>query len=440
MRWRAIIMTTYHFIGIKGSGMSALAQILHDMNLTVQGSDVEKRFFTQIPLENKGIPIYPFQKNNIKKDQTLIASAAYGEDNVEVKEAQELGIPVQRYPYFLGQFLEQFTSIAVAGSHGKTSTTGLLSHVLGAYKPTSYLIGDGTGKGEENSSFFVFEACEYRRHFLQYEPDYAIMTNIDFDHPDYFKDIDDVVSAFQKMATKVKKGIVACGDDEHLQTLNAPVPIMYYGIDGKYDFNADNIQYDENGTTFDVQIRGDRYGTFTIPGYGRHNVLNALGVIALCHYEEVPASVMKEQLASFPGVKRRFTEKKFGQQILVDDYAHHPTEIRATLESAQQKYPGREIVAVFQPHTFSRTQTFLDEFAESLKAADHVYLCDIFGSAREQKGSLTIEDLQDKIPGSAIISEEDIHQLTSHENGVLLFMGAGDIQKFQDAYEKSKTD
>ncbi|SDH31116.1 UDP-N-acetylmuramate--L-alanine ligase [Alteribacillus persepolensis] len=429
-------MTTYHFIGIKGSGMSALAQILHDMNFTVQGSDVEKRFFTQLPLENKGIPILPFQKENIKDNQTLIASAAYGEENDEVKEAMRRGIPVQKYPVFLGDFLEQFTSVAVAGSHGKTSTTGLLAHVLGAYKPTSYLIGDGTGKGEENSSFFVFEACEYRRHFLQYEPDYAIMTNIDFDHPDYFTDMEDVVSAFEEMAAKVKKGIVACGDDEYLQTLNAPVPIMYYGIDGKYDFNADNIHYDENGTTFDLHIRGDRIGTFTIPGFGRHNVLNALGVIALCHYEEVPASVIKEQLASFPGVKRRFTEKTFGTQILVDDYAHHPTEIKATLESAQQKYPGREIVAVFQPHTFTRTQTFLEEFAESLQAADSVYLCDIFGSAREDKGTLTIEDLQEKVPGSHIITENDVNQLAAHKDGVLLFMGAGDIQKFQQAYEE----
>ncbi|RSL34246.1 UDP-N-acetylmuramate--L-alanine ligase [Salibacterium salarium] len=430
-------MTTYHFIGIKGSGMSALAQILHDMKCNVQGSDVEKRFFTQKPLETKGIPILPFQKENIKKGQTLIASPAYGEDNQEIKEAKELDIPVHRYPTFLGEFLEQFTSIAVTGSHGKTSTTGLLAHVIGEYKPTSFLIGDGSGKGEEDSNFFVFEACEYRRHFLQYKPDYAIMTNIDFDHPDYFKDVDDVVSAFDEMAKNVKKGIVACGDDEYLQTLNAPVPIMYYGIDGKYDFNADNIQTDEQGTTFDVKIRGDRYGTFTIPSYGRHNVLNALGVIAICHYEEVPASVMKEQLVSFPGVKRRFTEKEVDNQVLIDDYAHHPTEIRATLESAQQKYPGRDVIAVFQPHTFSRTKAFLEDFADSLRAADRVYLCDIFGSAREEDGALSIEDLQERIPDSKIITEEEVDQLKSHEDGILLFMGAGDIQKFQQAYENS---
>ncbi|SFM07942.1 UDP-N-acetylmuramate--L-alanine ligase [Salibacterium qingdaonense] len=429
-------MTTYHFIGIKGSGMSALAQILHDMKYNVQGSDVDKQFFTQLPLERKGIPIFPFQKENISDDQHVIASPAYGESNPEIKEAQDRSMEIHRYPSFLGGFLQQFTSIAVTGSHGKTSTTGLLAHVIGAYKPTSYLIGDGSGKGEEESSYFVFEACEYRRHFLHYEPDYAVMTNIDFDHPDYFEDVDDVIRAFEEMARNVKKGIVACGDDEYLQTLNVPVPIVYYGIEGKYDFNAENIQTDELGTTFDVKIRGDRLGTFTIPGYGRHNVLNALGVIALCHYEEVPAEVIKEQLASFPGVKRRFTEKEAGSQTLIDDYAHHPTEINATIEAARQKYPNRDIIAVFQPHTFSRTRAFLDAFAKSLRQADQVYLCDIFGSAREEDGALSIEDLQNQIPGARVITEDEVDSLGVHENGILLFMGAGDIQKFQAAYEK----
>lgn len=428
-------MSNYHFIGIKGSGMSALAQILHDMNHTVQGSDVEKAFFTQQPLEKKNISILPFRADNIQEGQTVVASAAYGDTHEEVKKAKQSGLEVHSYPQFLGEFLQSFTSIAVAGSHGKTTTTGLLAHVLEAYKPTSYLIGDGTGKGMENSRFFTFEACEYRRHFLNYVPDYAIMTNIDFDHPDYFSDVDDVVQAFNEMAQKVKKGIVACGDDEHLQKLHAPVPIVYYGIEGKHDFNAENISVDENGTHFDVQIRGDRFGHFTIPGYGNHHILNALAVIAICHYEEVPAFIIREQLASFSGVKRRFTEKISGSQVLIDDYAHHPTEIRATIESAKQKYPNRPVAAVFQPHTFSRTKAFLDDFADSLQMADYVYLCDIFGSAREQDGSLSIDDLKQRIPGATIIREDGVQVLETHNDAVLLFMGAGDIQKFQSAYE-----
>ncbi|SDI79009.1 UDP-N-acetylmuramate--L-alanine ligase [Natribacillus halophilus] len=429
-------MTSYHFIGIKGSGMSALAQILHDMDETVQGSDVDKYFFTQNPLEERGIPVYSFHKQNVSPEHTIVASAAYNDDNEEIEEAKTHGLAVKGYPTFLGELASRFTSIAVTGTHGKTSTTGLLSHVLGSYRPTSYLIGDGTGKGEKDSSFFVFEACEYRRHFLNYHPDYAIITNIEYDHPDYFKDIGDVVDAFDEMAAQVNKAIIACGDDEYLQTLNAPVPIVYYGIEGNHDFTAENITSDENGTTFEVTIRGDYYGTFTIPGFGDHSVLNALAVIALCHYEEMPQATIKEQLANFPGVKRRFTEKEWGSQRLVDDYAHHPTEIKATIEAARAKFPDRDLVTVFQPHTFTRTVTFLEEFADVLKCADHVYLCEIFGSTREHQGQTTSEDLRDLIPGARLLREPDVETLAGHKESVLLFMGAGDIQKYQKAYEE----
>ncbi|TWI56931.1 UDP-N-acetylmuramate--L-alanine ligase [Halalkalibacter nanhaiisediminis] len=429
-------MGNYHFIGIKGSGMSALAQILHDMNEHVQGSDVEKQFFTQRPLEQKGIPLYPFDRNNIKHDQQIIVSAAYGEDHEEVQRANELGLNVKKYPTFLGEFIQQFTSVAVTGSHGKTSTTGLLSHVLGSAFPTSYLIGDGTGKGEEDSTYFVFEACEYRRHFLNYKPDYCIMTNIDFDHPDYFKDVQDVFSAFQEMAMQVKKAIVACGDDEYLQGIHANVPVVYYGFGEDNDFQARNVEATAEGSKFDVYVRNNLYGTFIIPGYGKHSVLNALAVIALCHYENVSADVVATHLKTFQGVKRRFSEKKIGNQILIDDYAHHPTEIAATIEATKQKYPTHKVVAIFQPHTFTRTKTFLNEFAESLKQADAVFLCDIFGSARENTGSLTINDLIELIPGATLATEDSIEVLKEHEDSVLLFMGAGDIQKFQQAYEQ----
>ncbi|KMK77810.1 UDP-N-acetylmuramate--L-alanine ligase [Alkalihalobacillus pseudalcaliphilus] len=432
-------MNTYHFIGIKGSGMSALAQILHDMNQQVQGSDVEKNFFTQVPLEKKGIPLLPFNPENIQGGQTLIASAAYGQDHPEIKKAHELGMDVKPYPKFLGDFISNFTSIAVTGSHGKTSTTGLLSHVLGASKPTSYLIGDGTGKGKEDSEYFVFEACEYRRHFLNYKPDYCIMTNIDFDHPDYFKNVEDVFTAFQEMAMQVNKAIVACGDDRYLQEMHANVPVVFYGFNSDNDFQARNLERTDVGMQFDVYVRNNLYGTFIVPGFGEHNVLNALAVIAICHYENISADVVEPHLKTFAGVKRRFTEKVIGQQILIDDYAHHPTEIAATIQATKNKYPDKQVIAVFQPHTFTRTKTFLTEFAESLSKADQVYLCDIFGSARENQGQLTIHDLQEKIPGAKLIDDGDMSVLRSYNQGVVLFMGAGDIQKYQQAYEELLT-
>jgi len=428
-------MTIFHFVGIKGSGMSALAQVLHDMGYQVQGSDVEKRYFTQEALEKKGIDIYPFNEENIQPGMIIIAGNAFPDTHPEIERANQLGLPVIRYHKFIGDFLKNFTSIAVTGAHGKTSTTGLLSHVLEIAKPTSYLIGDGTGKGMKDSDFFVFEACEYRRHFLAYAPDYCIMTNIDFDHPDYFANVEDVFSAFQEMAWQVKRGIIAYGDDEHLQKIQARVPVLYYGFGDENDFQARNIEKTTEGTRFDCFVRNTFYSSFFIPSFGDHNVLNALAVITLCHYEGIDVELIKEGLETFHGVKRRFTEKKIGDQVLIDDYAHHPTEIKATIQAAKQKYPDKEIVAVFQPHTFTRTQTFLDEFAQVLIEADHVFLCEIFGSARENAGQLSSADLKERIDGSKILSEENISELAKFDNSVILFMGAGDIQKFQRAYE-----
>jgi len=415
--------------------MSALAQILHDIGYEVQGSDVEKRFFTQQALEDAGIKILPFNRENIHPGLTVIAGNAFPDTHEEIDEAMKRGIPVIRYHKFLGEFLKNFTSVAVTGAHGKTSTTGLLAHVMHEIKPTSYLIGDGTGKGVPGAEYFVFEACEYRRHFLSYHPDYAIMTNIDFDHPDYYANIDDVFSAFQEMALQVKKGIIAYGDDEQLQKIQAKVPVVFYGFEEGNDFQARNIVTEPQGTKFDVVVRNNFYGTFEIPSFGNHNVLNALGVIALCQYEGIEKEAVETHLKTFHGVKRRFTEKEIGTQIIIDDYAHHPTEIKATIDAARKKYPERELVAVFQPHTFSRTQAFLTEFAESLNLADRVFLCDIFGSAREHHGKLSIYDLQEKVSGSQIIKEEDMSPLLGIENSVILFMGAGDIQKYQKAYE-----
>jgi UDP-N-acetylmuramate--alanine ligase len=428
-------MTLFHFTGIKGAGMSSLAQILHDSENEVQGSDVEKWFFTEDPLHERKIPVLKFDENNIKSGMTIIAGNAFPDSHPELIRAKELGIEVIRYHDFLGEYMEKFISVGVTGSHGKTSTTGLLAHVLSGHSPTSYLIGDGTGSGPAESEYFVFEACEYKRHFLAYEPDYAIMTNIDFDHPDYFKDLADVMDAFGEMALRVKKALIACGDDRHLQKIQANVPVVYYGFDESNDFAAKNVTKTVEGSTFDVFVRNEFYHAFTIPLAGDHAILNSLGVIALCHYEGVKASIIQERLSTFHGVKRRFSVMETDGRILVDDYAHHPTEIQATLQSAKQKYPDKEIVAIFQPHTFTRTAALLKEFAESLSTANHVYLCDIFGSAREQAGNLTINDLIKKIPGAKHLDLDDNEALEAHGNAVYLFMGAGDVQKYMTAFK-----
>lgn len=420
--------------------MSALAQIIQDLHDDVQGSDVEKRFFTQQALEDRQIKLLPFDRRNIKTGQVVIAGNAYSDQHEEVVRAKELGVPVYRYYDFLGTLADRYTSIAVTGTHGKTSTTGLLAFVFRQFAPTTYLIGDGSGHGESDGRYFIWESCEYKRHFLHSSPDYCIMTNIEFDHSDYYRDLADVVSAFQALASKIKKGIFYCGDRAEFKTIQAAVPMVSYGFNPSNDFQAQNVQFleDRSGAEFDVYAHGTFYEHFKIRSYGHHNVLNALAVIALCCRLDVPSALIKERLALFQGVKRRFAEQRLAEtdQMMIDDYAHHPTEIRVTIEAAREKYPDRKIVAIFQPHTYSRTMTFMDEFSKALDTGDAVYLCDIFGSAREKSGKLSIHDLQDRIPGSQILHNSNLADLTHYRHAVLLFMGAGDIQKYQRAYRE----
>ncbi len=429
--------TVYHFVGIKGTGMSAMALILHDRGQKVQGSDIEQYTFTQRGLEQAGIKILPFDVNNIHEGLTVIAGNSFTDDHPEIKKARDMGLTVYRYHEFLGQMIQGKTSIGVSGAHGKTSTTGLLSHVLSGIAPTDYLIGDGTGKGVPNARFFVYEADEYRRHFLATKPDYAIMTNIDFDHPDYYKSIDDVQSAFQSFADQTQKGIFAWGDDKRLRQLKAHVPVYYYGLNESDDFRAVDVKRTTSGSSFRVMFKGKDLGEFTVPLFGEHNIFNSLAVIAVAYSEDVDLDEIRRELKTFSGVKRRFAERKVADMTIIDDYAHHPSEIKATLDAARQEYPNKKIVAVFQPHTFSRTIALMDDFAKSLDLADEVFLTSIYSSPREHSGKVSSEDLGKKLhKGGRIVSVDNMSPLLDYHNDVVIFMGAGDIQKYETAYEE----
>lgn len=429
----------YYFIGIKGSGMSALALILHDQGYQVSGSDIDEYTFTQKPLEEAEIQIYSFDTANIKPGMTVIRGNSFEDDQVEVAAALAMAneLTILTYPDMVEQLITQYTSIGVAGAHGKTSTTGLLSHVLSGIAPTSYLIGDGTGKGVPNARFFIFEADEYRRHFKDYTPDYAIMTNIDFDHPDYYTGIDDVRSAFEDFGNNVKKGIFAWGDDEQLRKINVSVPVYYYGTNPETDdFYATNIKRSTKGSSFDAYYHEEFLGNFKVPLFGQHGVLNTLAVVAVSYFEEIETQLIQEELLTFQGVKRRFTEKHIGPVTIIDDYAHHPSEITATIDAARQKYPDRKLTAVFQPHTFSRTIAYQDDFAKALDLADNVFLTEIFASARETAGEISSADLGKKISKfEGIVSPTEVAPLLADEDGVFVFMGAGDLQMTEFAFE-----
>ena len=431
---------TFHFIGIKGAGMSALALMLHQMGHSVQGSDVEKYYFTQRGLEQAGIKILPFSEENLTGEQILIAGNAFKpENNVEIAYADVQGYNYQRYHDFLGEFMRDFVSMGVAGAHGKTSTTGILSHVLSNITDTSYLIGDGTGRGSKGAKYFVFESDEYERHFMPYHPEYSIITNIDFDHPDYFTGLEDVFNAFNDYAKQISKALFIYGEDPELRRITAKAPIYYYGFEEEgNDFVASDLLRSTTGSTFSVHFRGEDLGQFQIPSFGRHNIMNATAVVGLLYIAGFDLDLVREHLKTFGGVKRRFTEKIVNDTVIIDDFAHHPTEIIATLDAARQKYPSKEIVAVFQPHTFTRTIALLDEFADALNQADAVYLAQIYGSAREvDHGDVKVEDLEAKIiKKSGVITAENVSPLLDHDNAVYVFMGAGDIQTYEYSFER----
>ncbi|AMB99593.1 UDP-N-acetylmuramate--alanine ligase [Aerococcus urinaehominis] len=433
----------YFFIGIKGSGMSALALILHQMGYQVAGSDVADYFFTQKGLDEAGIDIVSFDPDHIQPGMVAIAGNAYKDDHPQIERAKVLGLEVTRYHYFLGNLIKDFTSVAITGSHGKTSTTGLMAHVMSGMANTNYLIGDGTGYGQAGADFFVLEADEYRHHFLAYHPNYAIFTNIDFDHPDFYKDIDQVYAANLNFAKQVKDKVIAFGGDERLRSFrDEGIDVWYYGLEADNEIQARNIIRDVHGSHFDVYIQGEKYGHFDIPSFGKHSVLNALAVIGFCYLEGFSADQVAQELVSFAGVKRRFSEKEIAGTVLIDDYAHHPSEIIATIDAARQKYPDKQLVAVFQPHTYSRTLALLDEFSQALDLADAVFLCDIFASARESDTHIvSIQDLANRVTKPVqVLDGQDFQDLLAYQGQVVLFMGAGDVMKYGNAYADQLTD
>ncbi len=431
----------YHFIGIKGSGMSALAQIMKNLGYDVQGSDVETHFFTEEGLVKDGIKILPFDENNIHENMKIVRGATFTDDHPEVKRAKELGLNIYSYADMVGSLTRKFKTICIAGCHGKTTTTSMMAHVLNQIKGANYLIGDGTGYSNKENEFFILESCEYRRHFLAYTPYYAIITNIDLDHVDYFKDINDVVDAYNEFANKAEKMVIACGDDPYTHYLDINKPIFYYGIDEDNDIIAKNIEYKKDGTSFEVFVEDNYYGFFDLPIYGKHMLLDALAVISVCYYERLDVKEVSKLLKTFHGAKRRFTETVVDDTIIIDDYAHHPNEVKATIKSIRQKYPDKKLVTVFQPHTFSRTKEFANALASAMNLADYSYVLEIHPAREKQEDfeGVTSKLIIDQLDHGEAITMNDSSTLVQYKGSVILFMSPNDLSTLEnETIEKIK--
>ncbi len=426
----------YYFIGIKGSGMAPLATILYELGHEVAGSDIDKYIFIEEELRKRNIPIYSFNKDNIKDGYHVIIGNAFDETNVEVQAAlANPHVTCTRYYDFLGDFMKNYISIAIAGTHGKTTTTGMAYHLFENFDKTSVLIGDGTGHGMKDSKYFIAETCEFQDHFLHYYPNYAIINNIELDHVDYFGNLDRYIESFEKFANQVQDTVIVWGDDPNIKKIHFDKRVIRFGLNEDNDVRAVNVLDTPQGLSFDVYIHKELFGHFNIPLYGHHMLYNSLAIITLGYLEDMSYEYILERLQTFEGTKRRYTVQKIGHNIYVDDYAHHPTAIRYVIEATRVRYPGKEIVAVFQPDRFSRGARFAKEFAFEMEKADHPYFCPFPENAKHEDGiDIDIYDIAQYAPRAKVIRQDDsgIEELMQYDNCVFLFMSSKDIYKFEE--------
>lgn len=430
-----------HMIGIGGSGMCPLAEILHSKGYELTGSDVNE----SDPLKrvkSLGVKVFMGHRaQNVHGADLIVYSAAINSQNPELQEAARLGIPAIERSKLLGAITRRFDRvIGVCGTHGKTTTTSCLTQVLitANADPTAVIGGrlplinaNGIAGGSE---FMVCESCEFVDTFLQLSPDMAVLLNIDNDHLDYFKTMDNLVASFKKFVGMSKVAVVNGDDELAMKTVDGyDGEVITFGFDQKNCYYAENIEKGGFGYHYTVNFKGQRLFNLNLSVPGMHNVLNTLSVVAACRYYGVSVEDIKKGIEAFGGAGRRF--ERLGEWngiTLVDDYAHHPTEISATLNAARQLQFDR-IIAVFQPFTFSRTELLKNEFIEALSIADKVVLTPIMGSREVNTTGISSEDLAKGLKDCICVNDlNEAAEVTVNmatKGDIIITMGGGDIYK-----------
>ncbi|HSP15938.1 MAG TPA: UDP-N-acetylmuramate--L-alanine ligase [Thermoanaerobaculia bacterium] len=435
-----------HFVGIGGIGMSGIAEILQDAGLSVSGCDLRPSASTDL-LMSRGIRVsIGHDPAHLHGVDAIVVTAAVKGANAEVDAARKQGIQVIRRAEMLGEIVNRKRAIGISGTHGKTTTSAMIATILeeAGLDPTVIVGGmmrnTGTNAKTGKGDFLVVEADEYDRTFHELHPEIAVVTNIEADHLEYYGTFDAIVEAFRTFVEGIRPSgaIVACVDDPAVKKLVDGISsqrVIRYGLADRADLTAINIEFTDRGSTFEVPGIG-RFALF-VPG--EHNIRNALAAIAVARELSIDSAVIARGLARFLGVTRRFQILgRFRGAIIVDDYAHHPTEIRATLNAARHGYPRRRIVALFQPHLYSRTRDFAAEFAESLHVADIALVAPIYAAREEPIHGITarlITEAAEGIefidrPNAAIVGEM---KRRLQANDLFITMGAGDVHEIGEA-------
>ena len=428
----------YYCIGIKGTGMSTLAQILYDLGNEVSGyDDAKEHKFTQDGLEKRHIPIYYDHEHEIDKDTIVTYSVAFKEDHEEMKRVRSLGLKVKKYSEIMGDVIDLFESIGVSGTHGKTTTSSIIRHLLEETLGCNYFIGAGDGYANKENKYFVVESDEFNRHFTDYHPTYSVITNIEAEHLECYKDIDDIRDTFAIFANQTKKLVIANGDNEQVRKIEYKPKVLFFGFQEDNDIVIKNVNLLKTGSTFDLYINKEFFGHFALPLYGKHMVLDATAAIVIAKELGLTAEKINELLKTFHNAKRRFAETKIGNCVIIDDYAHHPTEIKATIEAVKQKYPEKRLVVVFVPNTYSRTKDFKDDFINILNLADKVYLTDIECNRERQEDypGVTSHIIVDHLKNGDMISLDTMDKLKDEKDSVVCFLSCAYVDNLIDRFK-----
>lgn len=448
-----------HFIGIDGISMSGLAEILLDLGYKVSGSDVKTSSKT-LKLENMGAKITPYHsEENINVQDLIVYTAAINENNPEYVKAKKLNIPMIDRATLLGEIMRKYEyGITISGTHGKTTTTSMISTIMieSGLDPTVHIgaelqsIGGTTKIG--GNKYLVAEACEYHGSFLKFNPYLAVILNIEYDHADYFKDINHVKSTFLEFANLIPPTgyIVACIDDPNVSSIISKTSCkkITFGLTSENAmWSASNISFSSDGsTTYTLLMNKKEVSQITLNVTGMHNVSNSLGAIAACHTVGCDLPSIKNALYNYKGVHQRFELKGIADNIkVIDDYAHHPSEIKATLKGAKNCNPAK-IWCVFQPHTYTRAKFLLEEFAESFSDADRVILSDIYAAREIDTGEVHSRMLEQKINshGEKAMYISDFDEIAEYlkdnasPGDLIITMGAGTIGKVGEIFLKIK--
>lgn len=441
-----------HMIGIGGSGMCPIAEILHAKGYQLSGSDNNEGD----PLKRiraLGIPVIMGHKaENVHSAELIVYSAAIHDDNPEIVEAKRLQIPTIERSHILGMITRKFDKvIGVCGTHGKTTVSSMITQILiqNNYNPTAVIGGrlpliNANGLAGE-SEYMVCESCEFVDTFLQLSPDMAVLLNIDNDHLDYFKTMDNLCASFRKFIDMARVAVINGDDTLVAKALSGySGEVITFGLEEKNDFYAKNIEDGAAGKVFEIYRRGEYLTKISLSVPGAHNVYNALAAFAAADYYDVTADGIQNSLQQFGGAGRRFERLGTHKGIaLADDYAHHPTEIKATLTAAKQ-LGFNNVIAIFQPFTFSRTALLKNEFIEALSIADKVILTEIMGSREINESGIRSEDLGAGLSDCVCVKgfDEVVEQVlkTANEGDLVITMGGGDIYKaaymIREALEK----